>query len=127
MADKKDGYCLGCETGVDADDAHICEDGKYHPECDLSPAKSERRRAATNIQRTIRGKLLRKRLKKPTKRAEKGTGRRRRSRRSSRRRRSRRSRRPIRQRRPRRATRQRKSSKQRRPRRPRRLTRQRRS
>ena len=124
MAEKKDGYCLGCETGIDADDAHICEDGKYHPECDLSPAKSERRRAATNIQRTIRGKLLRKRLKKPTKRAEKGSGRRRRSRRSSRRRRSRRS---SRQRRSRRATRQRKSSKQRRPRRPRRLTRQRRS
>ena len=112
MADKKEEYCLGCETGVDADDAHICEDGHYHPNCDLSPAKRERRRAATNIQRTIRGKLLRKRFKKLTKRAEKGTGRRRRTRRSSR------QRRPTRQRRSRRATRQRKSSKQRRPRRP---------
>ena len=69
MVDKKDGYCLGCESGVDADDAHKCEDGKYHPDCDLSPAKSERRRAATNIQRTIRGKIVRKKFKKPTKKA----------------------------------------------------------
>ena len=117
MADKKEEYCLGCETGVDADDAHICEDGYYHPNCDLSPAKRERRRAATNIQRTIRGKLLRKRFKKPTKRAKKGTGRRRRSRRlrkHTKQRRPSKKRRPSKQRRP---SKKRRPSKQRRPRR----------
>ena len=112
MVDKKDGYCLGCESGVDADDAHKCEDGKYHPDCDLSPAKSERRRAATNIQRTIRGKIVRKKFKKPTKKATKGKGRPRRSRRSTKQRRPTRT---ARQRRPRSSRTSGRPTKQRRP------------
>lgn len=59
-----DPYCLGCDSGVGAPEPHICENGFYHPHCELFlDPENKMNNAARSIQRIVRGRKPREKIK----------------------------------------------------------------
>ena len=71
MRDAYEEECLGCETGVDADEPHK-KGSKYHPNCQTTAAEKERA-ATKGGKKKSKKRTTKKSKKRTTKKSKKRT------------------------------------------------------